>query len=431
MTKRARRTDRRQAPTRTTRMADVGVLRQLLFPMVIGMAGTRRELDAFMHRMGVAALEEILDDDAVRIAGERGRHQAARSYHHWGRTRTSLPIGGRRVSLLRPRVRRRGGGEETLPTLARMRGTDPLPERVLDQIVLGVSTRNYERSLERPPPEAQVRGTSKSAASRHVVARTQAKLREQMQRRLDDVKLVALMLDGINVAEHTVVVALGVDALGVKVPLGLWLGSTENARLCTDLLQNLIDRGLRINDRILCVVDGGKGIRKALRDVFGDLAVVQRCQLHKIRNVKDHLPKNRQLYVGRAMADAYRSASADVARRRLKTLASWLDRNGHDEAAGSLREGLEETLTVQKLGIPHTLRRSFSTTNAIENLMGTVRNLTRNVRRWRGPTMVRRWVGLGVATAEQKFRRVKGHKDLPVLGRALRAYTVDSDKEAA
>jgi len=252
-----------------------------------------------------------------------------------------------------------------------------------------------------------------------------------MSRPLDEIKLVALMLDGINVGDHTVVIALGVDHTGTKMPLGIWLGSTENARLCTELLGNLTSRGLKVEDRILCVIDGGKGIRKALIDVFGDLALLQRCQVHKTRNVREHLSKDRQLRVGHLMNDAYRSSKPDTARKRLRVLASWLDNNGEPDAAASLREGLEETLTVLKLGLPAALTRSFATTNAIENMPGAVRRVTRNVKRWRGGDMARRWTALGVLHAQENFRRIKGHKDLPVLVRALATNVVESKDNAA
>jgi len=289
----------------------------------------------------------------------------------------------------------------------------------VERLLLGVSTRGYEASLERPVPAVKSRGASKSAASRRFIAGTRGRLAAFLARALDEVAIVALMLDGLEVAGNTVVVALGISATGEKVPLGLWLGSTENATICTALVQDLLARGLRVEGRLLCIVDGGKGIRKALVDVFGDRAVIQRCQLHKRRNIAGHLPKNRQRHVDKTLREAYGSDSADTARKRLRVLISWLERNGHEEAAGSLREGIEETLTVLKLNLPPTLRRSLATTNAIENLMGSIRIVTRNVKRWRGPEMVRRWTALGVTKAEQRFRRIKGHRDLPVLVQAL------------
>ena len=269
---------------------------------------------------------------------------------------------------------------------------------MLNQILVGVSTRNYESSLDKPAAKLKSRGTSKSAASRHLVSQTTKKLEEYLSRRLEEFELAALMLDGLEVAGQTVVVTLGITIDGTKVPLGIWLGSTENSRVCTAMLQDLLERGLRVDASILCVVDGGKGIRKALVDVLGDLAVIQRCQIHKLRNLRSYL------------RHAYKCKSADKARKRLQALVSWLKRNGYDEAAGSLREGMEETLTVVKLALPALLRQSLATTNAIENLNGTIRRVSRNVKRWKSPSMVRRWTALGVVTAQKKFRRIKAER---------------------
>jgi transposase-like protein len=432
MTKRAEKKATRQA--KNAQATADATLRQILIPMVTAMAATKETLTAWVHQMGLQALDEVFGADAERIAGPKGKHLgAARRYQRWGATQVELPFGGRRISVKRPRVRTTDGHEVTLPTVAHFQAADPLAARVVDQVLVGVSTRRYDASLEPPVAGVRSRGASKSAASRHFVARTTAKLTEFLSRPLTELELVALMLDGLELGGHAVVVALGITPDGTKVPLGLWQGSTENAIICTELLQNLIKRGLRIERPILCVIDGGKGIRKALRDVLGDRAVVQRCQLHKRRNVRGHLPKSRQAHVDATMRDAYGSASADTARKRLRALAGWLDSNGHEDAAASVREGLEETLTVVKLGLPATLRRSLASTNAIENVMGTVRHVTRNVKHWRDGAMTRRWAALGVATAQQRFRRIKGHRDLPALVRALQARDtrVDVKEEAA
>ena len=401
---------------------------QLLQPMLAGMLATKENLEAWVHQQGLAVLSEVFGTDAERIAGPKGKHQSERRYNHWGSTAVELTFGGRKISVPRPRVRGVDGGEVELPSVEHFRQTDPLPERVVEQILLGVSTRGYGASLGQPPP-AKSRGTSKSAASRHVVAQTEKRMKEELARRLDDEDLVVLMLDGIEVAKRTDVVALGVNQAGEKRPLGPWQGSTENAVVCTALLQDLIERGLQINGRILCVIDGSKALRKALDDVLGDRAVVQRCQVHKRRNVRGHLPKKRQTYVDRQMRDAYSSKTVTTARKRLCSLAKWLDNNGEPGAAASLREGLEETLTVLKLGIASTLRRSLATTNAIENLNGTIRRVTRNVKRWRDGEMIRRWAALGVFTAAEKFHRIKGYRDLPRLVQTL--ARLDAAEDAA
>lgn len=428
MSKRAA-TTRRNQEANVTELPDA--VRQLVMPMVAGMQVTRTGLLAFVHAMGRAALDELFEREADRVAGPKGKHVADRRANRWGTTKTPLPFGGRDIVVERPRVRSKDGREIALPMIDELRRRDPLADRVVEQIVLGVSTRGYDRSLE--PVADRTRRTSKSSASRALVAKTTEKMRDFLGRRLESLDVVAMFLDALEVASHCVVVALGVTADGTKVPLGLWLGSTENAVVCTALVQDLIDRGLRVDSAILCVTDGGKGIRKALRDVLGDRAVIQRCQVHKLRNVRDHLPESRRAYVSGQMRDAYKSKSAAVAKKRLLQIVSWLDNNGEDGAAASLREGLEETLTVMKLALPPALARVFSTTNPIENMNGSIRRLTRNVKRWRGGTMVRRWMALAIGEANKKFRRVKGHVHMPMLVAALRpiAPTVESDEKVA
>jgi transposase-like protein len=295
---------------------------------------------------------------------------------------------------------------------------------MMQQLLAGVSTRTYEASLEPRPPGRRTRGSSKSAVSRALVRRTRQRLHEQLTRRLEGLEVIALFVDGVVVAQQTAIVALGLTRDGRKEPLGLSLGSTENAVVCTDLLQDLLARGLAVDGRVLCVIDGGKGVRKALGDVFGDAAVIQRCQLHKGRNLDALVPKTRQVYVRAALRRAYRAATTAAARRQLRALVTWLETNGQVAAAASLREGLEETLTVLKLGLPPTLRRFFATTNCIENLIGTLRHVSRNVKRWRAGDMRRRWLGLGLLRAAERFHRIKHHAELGALVAALGAHAI-------
>ena len=393
---------------------------EVLAPLVAGMTATRASLLEWVQAQGMVALQEVFATEAAALAGPKGKHQGDRSHHHWGRTATAVTLGGRRIQVARPRVRSTAGQEAVLPSVAAWRERDPLTARVLEQILLGVSTRGYAGSLEAGPPGVRSRGTSRSAVSRTLRGRMTGALAVQLAQRLEGLELLALFLDGVIVGGQTVIVALGLTRDGQKVPLGLRLGSTENAVVCTELLQDLLGRGLTVADRVLCVIDGGKGLRRALQDVLGTAAVIQRCQLHKARNLLAQVPKARQVYVRARLRRAYRAASADAARRQLKALAAWLEANGHDDAAASLREGLEDTLTVLTLGLPPRLRRFFATTNCIENLIGIVRHVTRNVTRWRDGTMIRRWVGLGLARAAARFRRIKGHRELATLATALR-----------
>ncbi|MGH7323248.1 MAG: IS256 family transposase [Candidatus Rokuibacteriota bacterium] len=422
MTKRAERSQRTQAENEAGRE-----LAHLVEPMLTGMTTTRDHLLAWVHAHGLAALDELFRDEAGVLAGPKGRHQPSRTYHHWGRAATELTFGGRRVQVQRPRVRGTSGGEATLPSVTRFRDRDPLTARMMQQLLAGVSTRQYEASLEARPSGRRTRGSSKSAVSRSVVRRTRQRLHEQLTRRLEGLEVVALFMDGVVVAQQTVIVVLGITRDGTKVPLGLRLGSTENAVVCTDLLQDLLARGLALDGRVLCVIDGGKGLRKALGDVLGDAAVIQRCQLHKARNLDALVPKTRQAYVRASLRRAYRASTAATARRQLMALATWLERNGHADAAASVREGLEETLTVLKLGLPPGLRRFFATTNCIENLIGTLRHVTRNIKRWRDGDMRRRWLGLGLLRAAERFRRIKRHTELGALVTALGATKIAED----
>lgn len=409
------------------------LMQQLMLPMIAGMAATKRTFQNLVMEFGLASMQALFGAHAEALAGPKHKRQTARTMNHWGSAPSQFPFAGRKVTVSRPRVRTRDGAEVTIPFIEELRGSDPLPERVMEQILLGISTRGYAQSLDPLPDAVPVRGTSKSAASRHVVAETTKRMNDFTTRRLDDLDIVGLMLDGIHVADHAVIVALGVDAQANKHPLGLWLGSTENKAVCTALLQDILSRGLRVTGSLLCVIDGGKGLRAALNDVFGDTALVQRCQNHKRRNVCDHLPDKRRAYANRVMTDAYKSRSFATAKKQLLALVSWLENNGEDDAAASLREGLDETLTVLKLNLPSALTRSLATTNAIENLMGSVRHVTRNIKRWRNKNaMVKRWVALSISTAQRKFRRLKGHKDIHLLVAALRKnVAVDSGTQAA
>jgi putative transposase len=381
-------------------------------------AVVERNLYEFVIREGMKALDTILEQDRELMCGPRhqrgGPHEAVR----WGTTEGRLAMGGRRVIVKRPRARK-DGSEVDLPSWAQFADEDPLDERTMEQMVLGVSTRNYKRSLEELPDELGAHGDSKSATSRRFVAATQENLDAWLKRDLSQLNLAVVMIDGIEVAEQVVIVALGIDESGQKHLLGLWQGATENSAVCESLLNDLVARGIDAQQSYLFVIDGSKGLRKAIREIFGSRGIVQRCQVHKTRNVLDHLPKSLQVSVGKTMHDAYRSSSKHTARKCLQNLAAQLEQD-YPDAAASLREGLEETITLKDWKMPVWLERTLSTTNAIENLNSAIRRVTRNVKRWRDGSMIKRWVATAIFEAQRGFRRLRGHKGLPAVVRAFR-----------
>jgi transposase-like protein len=388
-------------------------------PLVDLLVDTRTELFELALRSGLRVFTTMLEEDRTAICGPRYSHQADRQAGRAGTVPSEVVLGGRKVAIQRPRVRS-ADGEVPLPTFQTMAVTDPLDRRVVEQMLVGVATRQYARSLEPLAPEIRSRGTSKSAVSRRFVAKTRAQLETWQAVPLDGLDLVGLLLDGVHVGEHCLIVALGIAADGEKHALGLWEGSTENTAVCQSLLSNLQSRGLRTDRSLLVILDGSKALRKAVRDTFGDVALVQRCQIHKLRNVLDHLPERHRPWVKAILQRAYRSAETATATRLLQDLARRLEVD-HPSAAASVREGLDETLTILALGLSDSLRRSLSTTNAAESLISRTRHVKRNVKRWRGGQMVLRWVAAGVLEAVKGFRRLKGYKEMPKLIAALRA----------
>lgn len=375
---------------------------------------------------GMEVLAAMLEQDREALCGPRYA-RVPREAHRFGYADGELALGGRRVQVRRPRVRSRDGREVALPTWRQLASEDPLRERAVEQMLVGVTTRKYRRSLEPLPAELVERGTSKSAVSRRFVAATAEQLRAWLKRDLTQVKLVALMVDALEIEEHSVLIALGIDEQGYKHILGAHEGATENATACKALLGELRERGLEMETPILVVIDGSKALRRAVKDVFGERTPVQRCQVHKVRNVIEHLPDRERGRVAGRMRKAYQCGDADRAKRLLKGLARQLE-SQHPGAASSLREGLDETLTVLRLGLKGALLRTLSSTNAIENLNGLLRVRLHNVKRWRGGKMVLRWVVAGLEDAKKGFRRVRGHRQIQVLLLALH-HSLNGDVE--
>jgi transposase-like protein len=379
----------------------------------------RENLREFVISAGAAALVGVLEEERTQLVGARYARLPTRTARRWGSASGELVMGGRRVRVPRPRARTLEGEELQLPSWTAFAAEDPLSERAVEQMLIGVTTRRYARSLEPLPADLPGRGTSKSAVSRRFVAATERQMAEWLGRDLGALDLGVLMIDGVHIDERVLLVALGVDADGKKHVLGVREGATENAVACTALLADLRDRGLRTDRPTLIVIDGSKAIAAAVRNVFGERAVVQRCQAHKARNVVDQLPDDMKPSVRQALRDAYAATDPDRAARMLTNLVRRLE-SDHPGAASSLQEGLDETLTVKRLGLPKKLERQLSTTNAIENLIGAVRRLSRRVKRWRDGRMVLRWTVAAVADAATRFRRITGARDgMAQLMRAL------------
>jgi transposase-like protein len=377
----------------------------------------RADLMALGVKMGLKVMSRMFLEDVEGLCGPARKRNPERKGSRWGTTGGEVSLGGRRVAVKRPRVRNKST-EVPLMSYEVFNSKDLLGERVLGQIFAGVSERRYERSLETQVPDNKSRSTSRSAVSRRFVAHTTMKIGLWMNRSLKEVDLVLLFIDGIEMGDHTLIVAIGVDIDGKKHALGAWEGATENSTAAKMLLMNLIDRGLRVDEGLLVVIDGSKALRKAVRDVLGKNVPVQRCQQHKIRNVLRLLPNGMKTSVELAMRQAYQSRNVNTARKRLKNLARVLDEQCPG-AAASLREGMNETLTVIELGLPKTLRRSCQTTNIIESMLSIVRDVSRNVKRWRSGRMALRWTATGLMEAERRVKRIRGYKELNYLRKAL------------
>ena len=375
---------------------------------------------------GLAVVLELLEEERTVRCGPRYRHDAKREAYRAGHVESSLVLGGRQVKMKRPRARTRRGEEVELPSWELWARQDPLTERAMEQMLVGVSTRRYARSLEPAPEGVESRGTGKSAVSRRFVLGTEKKLKELTERDLSGLRLAVLMIDGVYIGEHVIILTIGVEEDGKKHLLGLCEGATENATICKRLLESLVERGLRTDRSLLVVVDGSKALPKAVRAVFGERVLIQRCQQHKKRNVLDALPKSKRESVKRTINEAYATDDQQRAKRMLENLARRLE-DEHPSAAASVREGIEETLTVKGLRLTDALEKALSTTNAIENLVGQVRDLSGRVKRWRGGRMILRWCAASVLEAESHFRRVKGHAGMSALVRALRGHDITLD----
>lgn len=388
------------------------------------LVGAAREgLLALSVGVGLGVMHELMAEEVEEVCGPKGKHDPGRVAYRHGGDEGEVTLGSRRVGVRRPRMRvKNGGGEVPVETYEHFASRDVLSAVVLERMLAGVSTRRFVRTQEPvgEQVEAQARSTSKSSVSRTFVARTALTLKELMSRRLDDVRLAVLMLDGVVLKDHTNIVALGITTDGVKVPLGLWEGSTENKTIATALLADLVDRGLDVEQGVLVVIDGSKALRAAVNAVLGPRTPVHRCVRHKERNVLEHLPERDRPEVKRRLRRAWAREDHKQALGELQTLATELERS-HPGAASSLREGMQETLTVTRLGVKGALKRTLQSTNPCESMIECVRRSSRNVKRWQSGEMSLRWTAAGMLEAERQFRRIIGYDSLAKLALAVEA----------
>jgi putative transposase len=392
--------------------------------MSLPMAGVLRDVQHAFFGLCVHAGKQVLaammEADRQALCGPKGRPDARRRAYRGGHTHSSVVLGGQRIGVQRPRVRGVESAELSLPTFEWASATDPLDRATMHAIAAGVTTRRYRGTVEELPRGEESSSVSKSAVSRRFVALSTEQLHEWLSRPLDGLDLPVVMVDGICFGDHVILVALGIDAEGKKHILGLREGSTEKAQVVKSLLSDLVERGLDADQPRLWAIDGGKALRSAIVKMFGATAMIQRCQEHKRRNVLEHLPKHLHANVSRILHDAWKTNDAKLARRQLERLASSLQ-SDHPGAAASVREGLEETLTLQGLSITGALYRTLRTTNPIENLNGLIADYTHNVKRWRDGQMVLRWVASALSDARDRFRALRGFKDMPELIAALQS----------
>jgi putative transposase len=407
-------------PVAQATMSEAVLPERLQEPLGQLVGAAKEGLLALSVGVGLGVLTELMEEEVDDVVGPKGKHNPDRVAVRHGHEAGEVTLGGRRVSVDRPRARTADGVEEVaLQTYSHFADRDPLARVVLERMLAGVSTRRYPRTQEPvgEAVEAKARSTSKSAVSRTFVERTREALGELMSRQLADLRLAVMMIDGLELKGRTNIVALGITTEGVKIPLGLWEGSSENATVATALLSDLVERGLDPEQGMLFVIDGSKALRKAIRSVFGEVPV-QRCVRHKERNVMHHLPERDRPPIKARLRRAWAETDYHRALEQLQRLAAELDRT-HPGAAGSLREGMEETLTVIRLGIRGKLKRTLESTNPAGSMIDCVRHTQRNVKHWSSGEMGLRWTAAGMLEAEKQFRKVIGYRDLAKLAVAI------------
>lgn len=384
-------------------------------------AAVKDGLLGFCADVGLVVMQQMMTAELTARIGPKHAKIPGREANWHGTTSGSVVLGSRTVAVERPRARTTGGEEVELATWAVFSSRDLLTQLVCERMLAGVATRRHGDVSERlsSQVEAKARATGRSSVSRRFVEATEQAMADLMARDLSGLEVAVLLVDGVEVARQCLVVALVITTDGTKVPVGLWLGDTENKTVVTALLADLVGRGLSAAEGLLVVLDGAKALAAGVRKVFGDEAVVQRCTLHKRRNLKGHLPKELGQTVDRRLAMIFAQPDASKGLDAARRLARELEAD-HPDAAASLREGLEEMFTVRRLGVTGTLAATLTTTNCVESMISIARTTMGRVKRWKDGSMKKRWVAAGMLEAERSFRRVKGCKQMPVLVDAVR-----------
>jgi len=381
----------------------------------------REGLMAVGTKAAILIAEQLLEADVEAVVGPRGRHRKGRTASRHGKQSGFVVLGGRKVKIERPRARTIDGKEVDLQNYKRLQDGEFLDAVAMERMLYGVASRHYEKVSEPIFSELEAYGTSKSAVSERFAQATAELVGRFLSRDLSDERILVVFMDGIHMGDHTVLVALGVDAEGRKHVLGMREGTTENRAVCSAMLDDMVSRGLDAGHGLLFVVDGGKAIASAVKAAFGESALIQRCQVHKRKNIIEHLPEREERWVNEKLSLAWAEPDAGKAKEELLALARALEVS-YPGAAASLLEGLEETLTVQRLRLPALLRRSLRTTNAIEAFNSQLRRSVRRVSRFSSGDQVIRWAGVAAMQAEPRLYRIAGYRQLPILAEALQAH---------
>ena len=401
---------------------------QVILPMVDLIEGSRMAVDELIERLGRATIEAVLLISAAGVAGENHQGKKGGEVRRHGSQDGVVSLSNRKVRVKKPRLRKReggDGGEVPVPAYEAMQDEGRLGTKMLSILMRGVSTRNYQSIL---PDACESIGVSKSSVSRRFVEASEEECRKLVERRFDDLEILVIYIDGMVFADHSVIGAVGVDSTGAKHVLGVMEGATENGTVVKGLLESMVERGIAPDRNRLFVIDGSKALRSAIGAVYGNENPVQRCRIHKVRNVVGYLPAELGEYTNLTMKAAFK-LEADEGMKRLRTMAETLSKQ-HPDAAASLLEGLEEMFTVNRLGLPKALCRGLASTNIIESSISGVKGRTRRVRRWHDGAMVKRWAASSLAEAEKSFRKIMGYRDLWMLEAALKD-DVDILKKAA